>query len=393
MELLEGRSLTTEIEEAGFVPVPRAVDIATQVADALEAVHEAGIVHRDMKPDNIFLTRRAGKDDYVKLLDFGVAKLLDEVIGEKPLHQTGVGAILGTPEYMSPEQAGGKGVDLRTDVYSLGVILYEMLTGRKPFQAKSYGEMVIKHITVAPIPPSQLDDAPQAVPEGLESLLLACLAKQPAKRPQGMKEIRERLLELRPAAEEAVTLPPPRRRSRGRTWAWALALLVATGVPLGLALHLGWIDLGGGTTRADAGVIQPAPDAGPPPVAKKVEIAFESEPPGAEVFEPGGQDPLGKTPFSVKLEKNEAPRDFVFRLAAHQPVTRRVSLASQSRVTVTMTKLADASVSHANPGKDPDGKKKKKRRRRRRKKRVDKPPGKDPEEMDPGGTIDPFKDQ
>src|SRR6185503_4885202 len=120
MELLKGKSLYEQLKADGGLPLDRALGIALQVANALGAVHEAGIVHRDLKPENIFLAVKGSRKDVVKLLDFGIAKLMEPDQGVS-IQQTGVGMILGTPTYMSPEQAGGRTIDSRSDVYSLGV--------------------------------------------------------------------------------------------------------------------------------------------------------------------------------------------------------------------------------------------------------------------------------
>ena len=192
MELLTGKSLYDQLKEGGVMPLERSLAISIQVANALGAVHEAGIVHRDLKPENIFLAQRGSRKDIVKLLDFGIAKLMEPDQGVS-LQQTGVGMILGTPTYMSPEQAGGRGIDLRSDVYSLGVILFELSTGQVPFTADTYAEILVQHITQEPRRPSTIDALPAAVPPGLEQLILDCLRKDPADRPQKMAEVEDRL--------------------------------------------------------------------------------------------------------------------------------------------------------------------------------------------------------
>ncbi|HEY8141245.1 MAG TPA: serine/threonine-protein kinase [Kofleriaceae bacterium] len=192
MELLTGKSLYDQLKEGGVMPLERSLSVAIQVANALGAVHEAGIVHRDLKPENIFLVQKGSRKDIVKLLDFGIAKLMEPDQGVS-LQQTGVGMILGTPTYMSPEQAGGRGIDSRSDVYSLGVILFELSTGQVPFTADTYAEILVQHITQEPRRPSTIDALPAAVPPGLEQLILDCLRKDPADRPQKMTEVEDRL--------------------------------------------------------------------------------------------------------------------------------------------------------------------------------------------------------
>jgi serine/threonine-protein kinase len=154
MEYLQGMTLSQVIRTEAPLPPERALTIALQVADALASSHKNGIVHRDLKPDNIILIQRGRERDFVKLLDFGIAKLTgsDGVSS----HKTRTGLVLGTPAYMSPEQCEGRAsVDHRTDVYALGVVLYEMLVGRVPFIGEGYGEILVQHLTQQPIPPSQ----------------------------------------------------------------------------------------------------------------------------------------------------------------------------------------------------------------------------------------------
>ncbi len=175
MEWLEGRSLAELLRAEGKIPLARAQTIARGIGRALAAAHARGIVHRDLKPDNIFLVRHDDDADFVKVLDFGIAKLMGDTADVK----TRVGAILGTPYYMSPEQCQGFTVDPRADVYSLGVILYQMVTGRLPFEAAGLGELLLAHVSRPPPPPRQL--APE-LPPAAEAALLQALAKDPEQR-------------------------------------------------------------------------------------------------------------------------------------------------------------------------------------------------------------------
>jgi serine/threonine-protein kinase len=153
MEYLAGMTLSHLIRTEAPLPPERALTIALQVADALSASHKCGIVHRDLKPDNIILLQRGRERDFVKLLDFGIAKLTGgSAMGS---HRTRTGIVMGTPAYMSPEQCEGRdSVDLRTDVYALGIVIYEMLTGRVPFLGEGYGEILVQHLTQRPTPVS-----------------------------------------------------------------------------------------------------------------------------------------------------------------------------------------------------------------------------------------------
>jgi tRNA A-37 threonylcarbamoyl transferase component Bud32 len=187
MELLEGRDLATLIRrEVGAVPWPRAKPILVQICRALAAAHGKNIIHRDMKPENVYLVVREGSADFVKVLDFGIAKMtgLEESSGAR---LTRTGMIFGTPEYMSPEQAQGTHPDQRVDIYAVGVIMYEMLTGQVPFRADTFMGVLTKHMFEVPVPPSQVRPALGITPE-LDAIVLKALAKDREQRFQSMVE-------------------------------------------------------------------------------------------------------------------------------------------------------------------------------------------------------------
>jgi non-specific serine/threonine protein kinase len=203
MELLEGRTLRAELEADGRLPPAFTVEVMSQVCSAAHAAHEAGFVHRDLKPTNIFLERTAG-GLVAKVLDFGIAKLSPRADpADTPL--TLQGAVLGTPAYMSPEQCLGGELDARSDVYSLGCVLYEMLTGAAPFRAGSAAALLVKHVLEAPSPPSR--HRPD-VPAGLEAAVMQALAKRPEGRFQTAADFGRALGPPRPVGHEtpAVTL-------------------------------------------------------------------------------------------------------------------------------------------------------------------------------------------
>lgn len=181
LEYVEGRSLSDALDAEGPFEPPRAVHIARQVAEALAAAHAAGIVHRDLKPDNIMLVERDGDREFAKVLDFGIAKLGDATEGQQKLTQAG--AVFGTPEYMSPEQAKGDVVDARSDLYALGMILYEMLAGKTAFAADELIVVLTKHLTAEPPP------LPGTVPAPLRKLVERLLRKDPADRVQTAAEL------------------------------------------------------------------------------------------------------------------------------------------------------------------------------------------------------------
>lgn len=207
MEYLAGESLAARLERSGPLRVEEALTIARQVASALAVAHEAGVVHRDLKPGNIFLvpdpTVMSGAR--AKVIDFGIAKLADDLAGDT-LTRTRVGSVMGTPAYMSPEQCrGAGGIDSRTDVYSLGCVLFEMLTGRTPFQSDGFGECIAHHLLTSPPAPSAYQPG---LPAEIDLLVQVTLAKSPDERFQSMAEL---LRELAGVAE--ASRPGPWKRA------------------------------------------------------------------------------------------------------------------------------------------------------------------------------------
>lgn len=191
MELLVGEALSTRLEERGAMPWGEAVAIAAHVNEALREAHGVGIIHRDLKPGNIFITAAEDGGERVKVLDFGLTRFTGRSASADPT-LTKTGMVIGTPLYMSPEQAMGRKTDLRSDFYSLGVTLFEMLTGRPPFRSDNAVLLLGQHIHTPP--PTVLETAPEsAIPEELDHLVESFLAKDPADRPQTAEEVREHL--------------------------------------------------------------------------------------------------------------------------------------------------------------------------------------------------------
>ena len=205
MELLTGASLANVLRSEKKIAPDRAASIGMQCALGLAAAHEAGVIHRDLKPDNVFLVR-SGDREFVKLLDFGLAK----IAGTSRVTRQGI--IFGTPHYMSPEQAAGLPVDHRSDIYALGVILYECITGRVPFEADSYKAVLDHHINTPPVPLEERAPEPSQVGP-LGGVVMRCLAKNPADRFATMAELaaalEEALAEM-PRSEEEAPAPPAR---------------------------------------------------------------------------------------------------------------------------------------------------------------------------------------
>lgn len=191
MEFLEGTPLSELAGGGNSIPVPRLLAIALQLAEGLSAAHQRGIVHRDLKPDNVFLIKRGKQSDFVKILDFGIAKVNKNTNNRL----TQAGSVFGTPHYMSPEQAAGAPLDHRSDVYSLGIMLYELSTGNVPFDAENFVGILSQQLYEDPVPPRQTPGGDE-LPEHLEKVILKCLAKAADKRFQSMLELRDELLKL-----------------------------------------------------------------------------------------------------------------------------------------------------------------------------------------------------
>ncbi len=204
MEYLEGRTLASVLSKEKTVDIMRALHIGAQIANALGAAHAAQVIHRDLKPDNIMLTQRMGDPDFVKVLDFGLAKIFAEGSAVK----TAAGVLLGTPQYMSPEACESKpGIDHRTDIYALGILLFQMVTGRLPFDGESMGEVLVKQVTQLPPAPRGLNPA---IPPAVEQILLRCLAKPVDARFQTMLALREALLDPEGYLRKSPPIAPAR---------------------------------------------------------------------------------------------------------------------------------------------------------------------------------------
>ncbi len=181
MELLDGLTLASLMETTGRLPFAVVLSIVRGIADALDAVHEAGITHRDLKPDNVFLATERDGTYFPKLLDFGIAKLAYD----DGAHRTGPGMVLGTPRYMSPEQARGKPIDHRADIYALGVMIHEMLTATPLFGGESSVDVLLRHTTEAP---ARMSSVCPDLPPAIDAPVLAMLAKRPEDRPPSAGE-------------------------------------------------------------------------------------------------------------------------------------------------------------------------------------------------------------
>jgi len=269
MEKLTGRPLADILDSDGALPVTRAIHILSQICDSLAEAHKNGITHRDLKPENIFIEEKVGNEDFVKVLDFGIAKMQGD---ETTTQATAAGMICGTPAYMSPEQAMGKEIDGRSDIYALGVLLYEMLTNEKPFEGDTPMEVMLKHINEPS--PDIYQRTQIQVPQGVQDTIDKLLAKKPEGRPNDCQIAKKMLIvgmgtplvgpvlstndpalprkrrdetnERIQALEKTGLSPaistlrnaerndvPPRKRP---LWAWAAAAVVLVGIGTAVAL-------------------------------------------------------------------------------------------------------------------------------------------------------------
>jgi serine/threonine-protein kinase len=353
MEFLEGESLHQRLRRAGLT-FSETVHVMDQCCAALAASHKKGIVHRDLKPENIYLCPRGADPLFVKILDFGIAKLTGDAGSSS---KTRTGTVIGTPTYMSPEQCEGKGrIDHRSDIYSLGVLMYELLTGRVPFEGDGFGEILVAHLTRQPALPSTVN---AHVPADLEAIVMRALDKNRDLRFQTMEELQAALrapaayAQSRPAA---VTMPagtPPVWSNQGpgprpTTLSGAAAELrrsrsaaprrgpFVAGIVGGLLL-VGGIVGGVLYTRGSSTPAAPPPQPPPQVAAAKVKVRLETEPPGAKVVRAGYDAPIGTTPLSLEVDRGSEAFQVQFRLDGYLPREHEVHADADQSVQVALT--------------------------------------------------------
>jgi serine/threonine protein kinase len=355
MEYLQGESLSDRLKRDKRIPVSQAMSIGAQIADALNASHQQGIIHRDLKPENIFLCNRGTGRDFVKVLDFGLAKLTQS--DQKVTHKTRTGSVMGTPYYMSPEQCEGKTeIDYRADIYSLGVLLFEMLTGKVPFGGEGYGEIIVKHVTM---PPPSVRSVVPDLPDYLDPIMYRILAKDRDQRFQTMADLREALLDperyassapevgipddlsgiARAAAPMAraeldarsaqvspsqiVTPPPPGGTPSGRgELIENIDNLIRTkpGSRLVLLFGVGSLALAAILLFGRHEPRRSVPAASLPLHPATVRVNFNSDPDGAVVARADGQT-LGLTPLSIEVAYSDSAVEFQFKKTGYEPKT------------------------------------------------------------------------
>jgi len=359
MELLEGRPLAKVLQEEREFAVDRALHIIEQTAKALREAHSKGIVHRDLKPDNIFLQAVGEDGDFAKVLDFGVAKVAEGDGQQKTL--TKAGSIFGTPKYMSPEQSRGAEIDARSDIYSIGIILYELLTGRVPFNAENPLGILIKHLQEVP-PPFQTLRPDLVVPEQVERFVHRMLAKQADQRPQTaeavIREIEALRKELPPIFTKVVTRADAEAAGleiqtlsvtafdtdlgtglgggatithtdatqhigqRRRRWPLVamMTLVLLIGSAGALYASLSPLDKGyyGFTTMAEVEV-----GLVPEFEVNSIVVTLVSEPEGATVVNEKGQT-IGQTRLTLRRNKGAAPERYTIKLDGYRDYARKI---------------------------------------------------------------------
>jgi serine/threonine-protein kinase len=356
MELLEGQSLAKAMAHDGLLPAERFLPILAQVCEALAAAHAVGFVHRDLKPDNIFLIERDGQADFVKLLDFGLAKVVKvDLDKSNPSLQTLDGTFLGTPAYASPEQASGKRIGHQTDVYSVGVVLYELISGRLPFQGSSIADFILQHLN-APPPPLPQDIVSTSLGRTLDAVVHRCLEKNPAERFQAaqLAEIFWSLsrgqsvrFTIREDYRSPTYITPSPRKRLGTQIAWGLGVgLTAALISAGVVSQFRGRH-GRPNTAAARSEIAP-PLAGRAATSSgaaesvaapaQVTISFDSDPPGAEVRVVGNDTILGVTPFVHRFVKQDQAIEIELRAAGYEASHLTLSLGVSRTVSATMNR-------------------------------------------------------
>ncbi|MEZ4231456.1 MAG: protein kinase [Polyangiaceae bacterium] len=383
MEYLEGTPLSSLIDGGAALGIQRIVHIGRQLAEGLAAAHDVEIVHRDLKPDNIFLIDRGKEKDFVKILDFGIAKVSTAEHGI-----TRAGSVFGTPHYMSPEQAAGAPVDHRVDIYALGVILYEMASGKVPFDADNFMGILTQHMYKAPVPIRALVPQPNEVPPGLEAIILKCLSKRPEQRYQDMNELVEDLNRLEtgniPTAvpemmqrsggfnvpadyfnKGAMPAPVPADPGRRGRSKWPLYAGVA-GVVAAIAI-VGTIFAVSPPSSATQPTSTPAPETlktetpvttaaatvtPKPAEPRQTEVILAVAPLEAHVFR--GEEDLGASPVSLKVPEGETV-DVEIRAEGYK--AQKLSLdGKETKHSIKLEKEAKAAGSYVRPVTKPTSK-------------------------------------
>ncbi len=329
MELLRGETLASRMATRGLT-LPQIFDVTRQLALALDAAHALGVVHRDLKPENIFLCSDQLQVDWVKVLDFGVAKLMNPQLGR--VFETQLGTVVGTPRYMSPEQVTGRTVDSRTDIYAFGVVLYELLSGSPPFDSLSFGQLASDILNAAPPPLPALTVKGEPMPALLSQLTFACLEKDRASRPATMSEVARRLAGL-PAR---LVVPVVAARRRGH-----VGLATAALVLLGTALRSEPpVVIAPPRVSLPVAVLAPLPL----PVPGVTTVMLVTTPQNAVVSNVVTGAMLGRTPLEVSLPKQDDTLELQLALDGYLPQRRVVHLDENQRLELALTPVPRVTV-------------------------------------------------
>jgi serine/threonine-protein kinase len=341
MELLEGCSLGAAMR-AGALPPERFLPILAQVCEALAAAHEAGFVHRDLKPENVFLCERHGVSDFVKLLDFGVAAprpsrtSVSGATSSSSSSRVRRGTFVGTPAYASPEQASGAPVDHTTDLYAVGVMLFELVCGRLPFEGWTAGELLMQHLS-APVPHLPPETCATPLGSALDAVVQGCMVKDSSLRFSSAAELGATLAalgrgEIVPIVTGATLLRRPRHR---RTVGLAAAVVLGVAALAGALTFLGRRAPVPAPAVATPPASAVAPAPAPPPAF--VTLSFDSEPTGAEVRLGTDGALLGVTPFRHAFPRGDEPIGVEFARPGYEPVRLAISTAAPRTVSARLS--------------------------------------------------------
>ena len=319
MEYLDGTSLLHTIFRESPIPIERVLHIAIQLADALGAAHRQGIVHRDVKPDNVFLVERDGDRDYVKVLDFGIA-----LVTGAATKITGPGEVFGSPEYMSPEQCRGEAMDARADVYSFGVLLFELIAGRRPISGSSFFELVEAQLVATP--PKLRGLRPECSP-ALEAVVMRCLEKAASDRYADCGVVAD---ELRLIADGLAPKRAHRRTHRHATRRRRSLTRIAFAVGLVLFGYAGYLAMNPPRGGWFAAVVDRRPTSEREGDLTGVPIRLESVPEGAEVFV--NEELVGITPCEAPRPVAGQRFDLVFTKPGYENRVVSVSSATIGRL-------------------------------------------------------------
>jgi serine/threonine-protein kinase len=350
MEALEGQDLRALVNEEGALEPGRAVAIARQILRALSAAHDRGIIHRDLKAENVFICQRERRD-FVKLLDFGISKVLEPLDDTDQTGLTSTGAVMGTPQYLAPEQAQGmESVDHRVDIYAMGVILYEMITGGLPFTGKSVFDLVMKHVQQEPEPPSKRRPDLE-IPRELEQVVLKAMSKKPEDRFPTAKQ----MLAALPGSDSLpggfpsgtltdATARPGRRVSPVTMLGIVMLLVVIAG---GVAMYKLYrrdtvSNLLKQAIPTDLAVVRPdsslsatqAPqDARPADLVATIKLTVTATPKHAEIFLDGKLE--GSEKVTVTLPKGEI-HEVRVTAPGHRPYDKQIRFKADRDLEVTL---------------------------------------------------------